>query len=325
MASKTLQGLVSPPRMSSLLRATLLEHPAMRPLRTGVTPRDRDPTGAIEPSAPEEVVRASIFRSPRRLARPVAAPCKTNATPRRQRACPAGPQTGTSLTPGCLVAAHVPVPEPRAPDARPSRNLAEAAAEDCSSPAAAVRRSLPSPRTFQDSIAAVPVFDKPVAESLDVDWRDLVEVFEQQELAPAVREVLDEFKHHAESEELVLDQGLSNTRASKEALCQRNAMKLKPSRELLNLRKIEKTLANKKAYTQASKVRDEADRMEGREREQLALELQRRLAVLDAALRQSEDAAARSLRKQLYEEIWCLAYDEKLPLSTLQEICRAGA
>lgn len=128
------------------------------------------------------------------------------------------------------------------------------------------------------------------------------------------RNLIGEFRRFARDEERSLSEHLQSERSWRESQC-RNGRKLKLSKKVLNLRRVQLMLAKAKEYKKAEKVKRDADVMEAAEQQKHEQEVKQRLDKLDKEIVKKEEEAARSLSKLLYEEIWKLSLNNDLPLN----------
>mmetsp|Transcript_7894 Transcript_7894/g.21741 ORF Transcript_7894/g.21741 Transcript_7894/m.21741 type:complete len:478 (-) Transcript_7894:615-2048(-) len=160
-----------------------------------------------------------------------------------------------------------------------------------------------------------------VAEVADApDWQEVVFSLTEQLSDKATTEKLHEFKRFAEKEGSMLSAQLKKERASKEGKCRRTNQ-FRASPKLLDLQRIERTLASKKEYAQAAVIQKQAAALEATEREKHSSDLGGRLSILDKALVEKELEAARSLKMRMLEKLWAMALEHSLPFGPLHQVC----
>lgn len=137
---------------------------------------------------------------------------------------------------------------------------------------------------------------------------------EMQSLPTDTRNLIGEFRRFAKQEDRSLSDHLQAERSFRESQC-RNGRKLRLSKKVLNLRRVQLMLAKAKEYKKAEKVKKDADVMEAAERAKHEEEVKQRLEKLDQEIAKKEQEACRSLSKLLYEEIWKLSLNNDLPLN----------
>uniref|UniRef100_A0A7S1FJS7 Uncharacterized protein n=1 Tax=Noctiluca scintillans TaxID=2966 RepID=A0A7S1FJS7_NOCSC len=165
----------------------------------------------------------------------------------------------------------------------------------------------PSPRTPCPPWTGTPGPDQAA-------WEDVLRNLEMQSLPTYTRNLIGEFRRFARDEERSLSEHLQSERSWRESQC-RNGRKLKLSKKVLNLRRVQLMLAKAKEYKKAEKAKRDADVMEAAEQQKHEQEVKQRLDKLDKEIVKKEEEAARSLSKLLYEEIWKLSLNNDLPLN----------
>jgi len=150
-------------------------------------------------------------------------------------------------------------------------------------------------------------------------WRKAIAFLESRPLPEESRQTLDELKGWAREEEINLAERLAQERQAREEQLRYTAsVKHKLSQRVLNLRKVQTTLAKQSNYAEAARVRNEADDLEEAERAQHALDVQRQLAQLNNTLVKEEQVAIAAMHKSIYEKLWQLGYHSSIPLHLLQ-------
>lgn len=155
------------------------------------------------------------------------------------------------------------------------------------------------------------------------DWQEVLCSLTENVEDDEAQGTLAEIKKSASKEGHVLAARMQKERTSKEVKCRR-AHPFKASPKLLALWKIEKTLALKKEFEQATVVQKQAAKLEEAEREKHRTELGERLSVIDQTLVEREEAAASALNRRLLERLWEMGMSSRLPLQELQKACVKG-
>jgi len=163
---------------------------------------------------------------------------------------------------------------------------------------------------------------RPQLSKVSLPWRVIVKGLRALNLEPDVAGRLEHFERFASQAEQNLAMDLLEERSVANSACRQHAAgQLKPSSKLLNLRKIEDRLARGKAYAEAALIRREVEELMRQEELAHEAEVMRRLATLDGALTQREDAASGLLERGLYEALWQFAFDGDLPLDAMHLAC----
>jgi MoxR-like ATPase len=152
------------------------------------------------------------------------------------------------------------------------------------------------------------------------NWQEVVFSLKEQLSDRATIERLREFTRFAEKEGSILSAQLKKERASKEGKCRRTNQ-FRASPKLLDLQRIERTLASKKEYSQAAVIQKQAAGLEATEREKHSSDLGVRLSTLDIVLVEKELEAARTLNKRMLEKLWAMALEHALPFNSLHQVC----
>lgn len=143
-------------------------------------------------------------------------------------------------------------------------------------------------------------------------WRSLAELLRRQTLAADELAAIDGFCYEAEAAEQALADRWQAEREKEEAVCAVSCP-LRPSRRLICLRHMERCSARIQDYSMATKLKEEASRLEVEERARNAALRERRWARLDQDLKKKQQLGEVQLAENLYQRLWQRIYDGELP------------
>lgn len=283
------------------------------------TPARSTKASAPSPKVGARAVPPAVAAEPFALALPGPGRC-TAASARRCAPTaaitprPRAAATARSPRPGSTVASAVPTPDAGSGVATPAvsgpntpRVAGVAAAASPRPPTSWVKAHCGS---VAGSVSLGPASERHDGGALL--WRPLAESIARQALSDDELAVLTRFHIGAQEEEDALSTRLQEEQQKEAAACAA-LYPLRPSPRLLCLQQMERNSARARDYKLAMQLKAEVSQQEDEERSRHAAERMRRVARLMQDLKKKQRLAERQLANKLYQRLWQLIYDGKLP------------